>query len=226
MPLSTVETKRGESGLSVRVSYQFKICPSYFSSFSSVETVSETRIRSSSASINPSFSAPRQDSRYIPIFVGEVRSATAESGSTRRLSGGRKFVSAVTVSRKKVHIFSASARSSSVFSTGGIFRSADATRASGIPSSHKTPRGRDAREKNKNTPTYCARISRKYLPFPMSSASTADEVFHSSSFLRVTSRVSARTAASAFVSVSNGSHASEKRHCKKFDVAAQSLPEA
>ncbi len=53
-------------------------------------SVASRRCTQSSSPSQPKSTAHTEDSRYMPMFVGEVRCASIGSGVSWKLSGGRK----------------------------------------------------------------------------------------------------------------------------------------
>ncbi len=89
LPLSTVEMYAGSSGARVRVSYQLRKCPRKRSRRRALASVRSTRSTASSRPIQPRSFAVTAASRLSPMLVGDVRCATARTGSSWRLSGGK-----------------------------------------------------------------------------------------------------------------------------------------
>ena len=96
LPLSTDDTYSGSSRRRSRVSYQLYRCPRKRSRLPTVASVASRRSTISSVPIQPKSRAVTVASRYIPMFVGEVRCATTGPGSSWKLSGGSPWSSGPT----------------------------------------------------------------------------------------------------------------------------------
>ena len=79
-----------------------------------VASVASSRSTISSVPIQPKSRAVTVASRYIPMFVGEVRWATTGAGSSWKLSGGSAWSAGVTKVSKKRQVRRAMSRSAVV----------------------------------------------------------------------------------------------------------------
>ena len=91
LPLSTVDTYRGSRGRAVSVEYQLYRWPRHFSSPSRVSSILEIKNSPFSRASRSRSTAPRMDSRAIPMLVGEVRRARPTAGRSCQLSGGSQL---------------------------------------------------------------------------------------------------------------------------------------